>query len=170
MSQPGSVRFGAGIQQFADKTNKRITRLKRAVGLKLFAAVIQSTPVGNPRYWRVNAGKNGDDDGSNNFVMPAGYVGGRLRANWNFSTGHMDKATTDNVDASGGPTAKRMTDLLKAADPEADFYLTNSLPYAHRIEFDGWSHTQAPQGMVRLNVTRFQQLVDEELRKITSNG
>lgn len=35
-------------------------------------------------------------------------------------------------------------------------YLTNNLPYANRIEFEGWSHTKAPAGMLRITVARYQ--------------
>jgi hypothetical protein len=31
-------------------------------------------------------------------------------------------------------------------------YLTNNLPYARRIEYDGWSKVKAPQGMLRITV------------------
>lgn len=36
------------------------------------------------------------------------------------------------------------------------YTLGNYLPYAERIEFEGWSHTKAPEGMLRL-------AIDEEL-------
>jgi hypothetical protein len=49
--------------------------------------------------------------------------------------------------------------------PMVPIFLSNSLPYAARIEFDGWSHTKAPQGMVRRNVARFNQLLRENEKK-----
>ena len=42
-------------------------------------------------------------------------------------------------------------------DKDSVVYLTNNLPYAARIEYDGWSHTKAPEGMVRKNVIRITQ-------------
>lgn len=155
-----------GARDFADKTLKRIRKLKRAVAIELFKSVILDSPVGNPEDWKVNAGKNGDDDGSNNFYIPEGYVGGRLRANWRFSEGSADTTTTDDVDGTGTATVKAMTDAVRKADPDADFYLSNTLPYAHRIEYDGWSHTKAPQGMLRKNMARVRPLVSAKLAEI----
>ena len=43
--------------------------------------------------------------------------------------------------------------------------LTNNMPYAYRIEFEGYSKTKAPEGMVRKNVARFRQLLQEEAQK-----
>jgi len=45
-------------------------------------------------------------------------------------------------------------------------YLANNLPYAQRLE-DGWSQ-QAPEGMVKLTVQRFQQIADAVIRQIGS--
>jgi len=35
--------------------------------------------------------------------------------------------------------------------------MSNNLPYAYKIEYDGWSHTKAPKGMVRKNFIRISQ-------------
>jgi hypothetical protein len=37
-------------------------------------------------------------------------------------------------------------------------YMTNSLPYAEKIEYEGYSR-QAPQGMLRANVAKWQRIV-----------
>lgn len=51
-----------------------------------------------------------------------------------------------------------------AASDWNEFTLTNNLPYAERLEY-GWSN-QAPQGMVRVNVARFNTLLEEEAAKV----
>jgi hypothetical protein len=57
-----------------------------------------------------------------------------------------------------------------------EFTLANNLPYANVIEYGGYQgdgpntvggfSKQAPQGVVRVNVLRFQQLIDEEAAKV----
>ena len=39
-------------------------------------------------------------------------------------------------------------------------YLTNNLPYAQRLEYEGWSK-QAPAGMVRVNMARIADIMKE---------
>lgn len=98
----------------------------------------------------------------NGLVSGKGYVGGRFRGNWMFSIGTPDNTTTDEVDPSGRKSTARIVDgaiEFKAGDTA---YITNSLPYAIPLEF-GHSQ-QAPGGMVRITVARFQQIVLEAIR------
>lgn len=98
----------------------------------------------------------------NGLVSGKDYVGGRFRGNWMFSIGSPDNTTTEEVDPSGRKSTARIVDgaiEFKAGDTA---YITNSLPYAIPLEF-GHSH-QAPGGMVRITVARFQQIVLEAIR------
>jgi hypothetical protein len=98
----------------------------------------------------------------NGLVSGKDYVGGRFRGNWMFSIGSPDNTTTEEVDPSGRKSTARIVDgaiEFKAGDKA---YITNSLPYAIELEF-GHSH-QAPGGMVRITVARFQQIVLEAIR------
>lgn len=40
------------------------------------------------------------------------------------------------------------------------YVIYNELPYAHRIE-TGWSHIQAPQGMMRVTIKNWDSIVDK---------
>ncbi|SEQ28619.1 hypothetical protein SAMN03159444_01421 [Pseudomonas sp. NFACC02] len=98
----------------------------------------------------------------NGLVSGKDYVGGRFRGNWMFSIGTPDNTTTEEVDPSGRKSTARIVDgaiEFKAGDTA---YITNSLPYAIPLEF-GHSQ-QAPGGMVRITVARFQQIVLEAIR------
>jgi hypothetical protein len=98
----------------------------------------------------------------NGLVSGKDYVGGRFRGNWMFSIGSPDNTTTEEVDPSGRKSTARIVDgaiEFKAGDTA---YITNSLPYAIHLEF-GHSQ-QAPGGMVRITVARFQQIVLEAIR------
>lgn len=98
----------------------------------------------------------------NGLVSGQDYVGGRFRGNWMFSIGSPDSTTTTEVDPTGRKSTARIVDgaiEFKAGDTA---YITNSLPYAIPLEF-GHSQ-QAPGGMVRITVARFQQIVLEAIR------
>jgi hypothetical protein len=98
----------------------------------------------------------------NGLVSGKDYFGGRFRGNWMFSIGSPDNTTTEEVDPSGRKSTARIVDgaiEFKAGDTA---YITNSLPYAIPLEF-GHSQ-QAPGGMVRITVARFQQIVLDAIR------
>lgn len=81
---------------------------------------------------------------------------GALRSNW-FVGLNSPPSTMDPDLSDGGARAK--TGAAAALKPFAwgnTVYMANNLPYAHKIEFEGWSHTQAPQGMLRITVARYQ--------------
>jgi hypothetical protein len=133
------MNFGEEVEGFAKMANMNVTQVRQAVALKLFSAVILSTPV----------------------------LTGRLRGNWvttlNFDT--EETVTTD--DPSGSVSIAFAKEVISNAKGDDTIILTNNLPYASVIEFDGWSHTKAPQGMLRINVARFERLLEEQLRKVS---
>lgn len=103
---------------------------------------------------------------SENFALPAGkgYVGGHFRANWNMALNASDETTSDEVDKSGGRSiqqAKQGLQTLKIGDT---VYFTNALPYAQRLEYEGWS-MQAPAGMVRVTITEFNAAVEQAINE-----
>ena len=75
---------------------------------------------------------------------------GRFKANWNVSYG-APNTTTSASTASARATAEVRKSLTLPVGGVV--YLTNSLPYALRLEY-GWSK-QAPTGMVRLTATEW---------------
>ena len=128
--------FALDVSKFVEKAKKNPEKVMRQVSIKLFSAIIKASPVDT----------------------------GRFRMNWIASGGTPATGTTDATDKSGNiATGNATSFVLKAADWR-EFTLTNNLPYAQRLEY-GWSH-QAPQGFVRVNVSRFQQLINEEANKV----
>jgi len=84
---------------------------------------------------------------------------GRLQGNWQ---------TTTNTPATGlltatGPAGAISMVALTISKPDL-YYLTNNLPYAETIEFDGHSKVKAPRGMVRINVKRLEQILRKKAR------
>lgn len=82
---------------------------------------------------------------------------GRLKNNWFPSTGAASEQTTEATANEAGDRAEKCAQNELALDKT--FYFTNNLPYALRIEFEGWSKVKAPQGMVRRNAIRWKQIV-----------
>lgn len=183
--------FADTVRQFAVKAKGNVDKQVRAITLELFSSVITSSPVGNPELWaankvaheyntqvsQVNASLRADpanldkrgylkrgkklNDGMD-IVAPKGYVGGRFRANWNTSVGAPIEATTEKVDPTG---ASAISDVVKYMGGAGKVtYLCNALPYAERLEYEGWSH-QAPAGMVRVSMARIGEIVAD-----TGNG
>jgi len=78
---------------------------------------------------------------------------GRLRNNWQSSIGGPLRGELSGADKTGAGAIRRANSTIANLDLGETFYFTNNLPYAARIEFEGWSK-QAPSGMLRVNVER----------------
>lgn len=83
---------------------------------------------------------------------------GRLRGNWQTSEGSAISTTTERTDQAAA--LQEVQKVVEASQPETQIHLTNNLPYAAAIEFG--SSGQAPEGMVRKNVARIEQILREE--------
>jgi len=95
-----------------------------------------------------------------NIVFDTPVDTGRLQGNWQTSVGSPTTTALDRMN-SVGPILE-ITSMIKGPDL---YFFTNNLPYAERIEFDGWSHTKAPAGMVRINIDKTEQLLNKRARE-----
>jgi len=138
--------FTASLAAFAKKAPEQVRVVVRKVSIDLLTATVMRTPVGNPDLWKSKP--------------PKGYVGGRLRANWNVSLVAPDTSTTDAIDKDGSATVNRGSAEIGQADGVKDIFIMNSQPYALPIEY-GHSGVRAPAGMVRVSVAEFQTFVDQ---------
>lgn len=137
--------FALDLRAFADKADDRVNQVIRKVIIDLGTSLVLKSPVGDPTYWK--------------YPAPPGYVGGRFRANWQYNVGVIDTRTTEKIDPSGQATIQAIVGKVAKGDPSGFVrYITNSLPYAMRLE-EGWSR-QAPVGMVALTISEFQPIVD----------
>lgn len=87
---------------------------------------------------------------------------GRFRANWRFGDGAIDTRTSEAADKGYTTGLKAVTTTL-TANFGSEWYFTNSLPYAERLEF-GHSQ-QAPHGMVRLSVKSWTKELQKAVRE-----
>lgn len=158
--------FGLDLKKFADSTNEKANLVVRNVIFDVDSSLVYKSPVGNPELWAHNAtakrfNDEARDAGSSDrlpILAPAGYVGGRFRANWQYGVGTANLTTTAEIDPDGSDSIDRVNGSIDAVAAGKIHYLTNSLPYAQRLE-DGWSK-QAPAGMVMLTVVEFIPIVN----------
>ena len=137
--------FSLSVAAFAEKAKMTHLKALRGTSIKLFSAVITSSPVDT----------------------------GRFRANWTASGSIPAQGTTELTDKTGNAAIATMTQYVQSAT-NYEFTLSNNLPYAHVIEFGGYPDgpktaggysKQAPQGVVRTNIARFEQLLNEAVRE-----
>lgn len=88
---------------------------------------------------------------------------GGLINSWMSNIGGPSLATRGE-NTSGTDSIAELQEKAIALNLGDDFYFTNSMPYAHRIEHK--SHSQkAPDGMVRINTLRWESIVEKEIQR-----
>lgn len=140
------TQFAADVSRIAKKMNQTAENVARAVIIEVMASTIEDTPVGNPDLWKNPA--------------PKGYVGGRLKGNWQTTVGAPAVGEVSEPDKSGGRTIAKVH--AKVRNPNL-YFLTNNLPYAERVEFYGWSK-RAKAGMLRKNVRRVHEILRRKIK------
>lgn len=115
------------------------------------ARLIKRSPVGMPETWKRKP--------------PADYRPGQFRSNWRLSKDVMDVGY-DNLTSV---REVRNLDILDGNLFGHRFYIANSLPYAFRLEMDGWSQ-QAPNGMVRLTGLEFDSIIKVAEDRVGGSG
>lgn len=156
--------FHRQINHFVQKTKMRMGHFRRGVLIKLFAAIVRDTPVGNVDTWAIS-------DAQKAWLKENGYVGGQLRGSWRAAIGTSPRGQVDGAEhLSEGAVVANMTGIVAKSKDDDTIYFVNRMPYASRIEFDGWSHTKAPAGMVRINVRRFHALVKKQLAETKASN
>lgn len=126
--------FGLQLAEFAEKANAAINASVREVAIEIGNSLIRMSPVDT----------------------------GRFRANWHASLDFIEPYTFDDLDPSGRETIESLVAAFNDFRPGQQIYIVNNLPYAIPLEY-GHS-AQAPGGMVRITLARFQQIVDEAIR------
>lgn len=158
--------FSDTIKAWAEKTNRSIEQTVTDTVVDLSNKIVLRTPVGNPELWLYNRGTPESPDYVDYISYlgkPKGYIGGTLRNNW-FATIGQPSQKSDrrpNQNAAAALTAI-IAESLKA--PGNVYYLVNNMPYARRVEYEGWS-SQAPAGMLRLTVQEFKAAVERAVAK-----
>lgn len=101
---------------------------------------------------------------SQGVVMNSPVDTGRLRGSWTFGVGVPASAHRAAEDKAGGATLTAIASAVAGEKAGPSFYITTNLPYARRIEYEGWSHTKAPQGMVGITITNLPDAIRKYVR------
>lgn len=138
--------FAKGFDDFRLQFIDGSERTVRATTIKLWSTVIKSSPV----------------------------LSGRFRGNWQASDASAATGIVSSTDRSGSDTISKATKQVLNQSDWSVFTLTNNLPYGPVIEFGGYNDgpntedgysKQAPYGVIRVNVARFNSILQAEARK-----
>ena len=101
--------FALDVARFAAQVPEREKQVIDKVCIDLLTSIVLRTPVGNPSLW-----KN---------PPPKGYVGGRLRGNWNVGIGSINTAPRPPAKGGNAPIARGKT-AIAGREPEVDVLTT----------------------------------------------
>ena len=121
--------FSLSVSKFAKKTASNLDEAGRAIKVSLFSSIIQDTRVDT----------------------------GRLRGNWQTSTGGPKVAVIDRKDKIGDISIREVKENVSAFGVD---YLTNNLPYALVME--------EKDGMVSKNTRRIERIVKGKVKDVTN--
>lgn len=146
--------FADKIKQFSVEVPEQLDGAAKKITIDFFSGVIRDTPVDT----------------------------GRLRANWQCTIGGTASGELDVTDKQGQETINKMVQTVDAAPRDFVAYLTNNLAYAPVAEFGLWKDkdgkpangprtisgysTQAPFGMVGLNVSRISHFIKQAVAEM----
>lgn len=145
--------FDDDIKKWRKKVEKAAEAVVRGSMLSLFGKVITSSPVGNVKLWKTK-------------YPPKGYTGGRFRNNWFIEMNQKPTDKTESTSKTGKDSRSRLRSGINRYKVGDTIYFINNLPYS--IELEDGTSTQAPWGMVKVNVANFKYIVDEEARRLRS--
>jgi hypothetical protein len=146
----GNEVFRLKMAELVKNAGEKVDQAVRSIVIELERSVIEKSPVGDASAWIS--------------PPPKGYVGGRFRANWLVSFDAIDNTTSEAIDPSGQVSIDAGIAAMADFKVGPTVYLTNSLPYAYRLEH-GWSK-QAPSGMVGLTVVEVSQIVSKVVSEL----
>lgn len=132
--------FADDLRKFADATNRTMADVLEGVVLELSTRMVMRSPVDT----------------------------GKFRGNWQIGDGGPDTRVDSTFDrqalgsAPSHDSFDRWQDQLEGVLPGTIIYITNSLPYAARLEY-GYSKLQAPAGMVRVTLTEYASIINTVL-------
>jgi hypothetical protein len=95
-----------------------------------------------------------------NIIFDTPVDTGRLQGNWQTTVGTPAVGQLERTGKIDGTL-----DVLTTVTKPDTYFLTNNMPYAERIEYDGWSRNKQPNGMVRVNIDKTQKALAKRARE-----
>lgn len=117
-------RFRAGMARSIQKSKNKVEQYFQKLTIDLSTSIILKTPVDK----------------------------GQLHWNWFVGNGYINKSTAEHTgDDKSGASSRNALQIDAIKVNGQTIFISNSLPYAHRIEYEGWSK-KAPAGMLRVSL------------------
>jgi hypothetical protein len=135
--------FSAEVDAFVAETNREIEAYCRGVVLTLLGMILDATPVLRGRLrgdWRTSVGSPNYQIRSVSSDMLIPYAN-KTGAEWTSVASSLKEIAEAEAMAA-----------VASWDTAQPLYLTNNLPYAYRVEYEGHSRDKAPAGMVRVSI------------------
>ena len=129
------------LERLTTKGGHDLGELAQNFKIELFSGVVSDTRVGDSSAWKSKP--------------PAGYVGGRLRGNWQIQENSPASDELDRIDKNG---SKVNAEINAKASKNGLTYFVNNLPYAVVYE--------EKDAMVRRNIIRAKQNIKFMAKKI----
>lgn len=118
-----NAQFRGDIKRWTAKSNNAMELYARRVTRELHNRIVFNTPVDK----------------------------GQLHWNWQIGNGSINGLVEKHTGTDkSGAYAKAAVAINSIKINGQIVYITNSVEYAYRIEYAGWSHTKAPAGMMRV--------------------
>lgn len=126
--------FSAQLGQFSAKTQEKMDAIFQDIVIEIGESVIMLSPVDT----------------------------GRFKGNWQLTIDTTSNQSLINYDKQGFATLERLVNVANTLEIGQKAFIVNNLRYAIPLEY-GHSQ-QAPGGMVRVTLSRFQQIVNDAVR------
>lgn len=129
--------FTEQLEGFAEYAKQMADEIFKSVVIQIGASVINLSPVDT----------------------------GRFLANWQFGIDSVSNASLDATDQMGDETLARFVKEVGPLTYGQTAYIYNNLIYAIPLEY-GHSK-QAPRGMLRITLARFQEIVNKAVQEVS---
>lgn len=129
--------FSEQLEGFAEYAKEAADEIFKSVVIQIGASVINLSPVDT----------------------------GRFLANWQFSINSTSNASIDDTDQMGDKTLARFVKEVGPLTYGQTAYIYNNLIYSLPLEY-GHSR-QAPSGMLRITLARFQEIVNKAVQEVS---
>lgn len=128
--------FAAQLQAFGDFVQEEADQVFRIVATEVGQSVINLTPVDT----------------------------GRALSNWNAGIDSPDDTYRETEDPMDSQTSSRLASEFSTLKFSDTAYITNATPHVPFLEYG--SSKQAPHGMVRVTLARFDNIVQDAVRRV----
>lgn len=128
--------FAAQLQAFGDLVQEEADQVFRIVATEVGQSVINLTPVDT----------------------------GRALSNWNAGINSPDDTYRETEDPMDSQTSSRLAGEFSALKFGDTAYVTNATPHIPFLEYG--SSKQAPHGMVRVTLAKFDNIVQDAVRRV----